>query len=193
MSGLPSLTMPSKTGLTCCKNPVPQPCQSPVQGPPEALRQPAPLIWACLHHLSTSHQARSGWRASLPGSASPSPSTQHLLTVSSVPETHRPGHMPLPTQIHAGDAGSMIHDLPAPAPHAAQVVLAPVVAGALLNRTFPRQVARAAAFTPLLAVAMTVAICASIIAASAGSIQSVGLPLLLAVTALHIGEHHPQP
>ena len=64
----------------------------------------------------------------------------------------------------------------------------PVVAGALLNRMFPRQVARAAAFTPLLAVAMTVAICASIIAASAGSIQSVGLPLLLAVTALHTGE-----
>ena len=72
--------------------------------------------------------------------------------------------------------------------HAAQVVLAPVVAGALLNRTFPRQVARAAAFTPLLAVAMTVAVCASIIAASAGSLQSVGLPLLLAVTALHTGE-----
>ena len=69
-----------------------------------------------------------------------------------------------------------------------QVVLVPVVAGALLNRMFPRQVARAAAFTPLLAVAMTVAICASIIAASAGSIQSVGLPLLLAVTALHTGE-----
>ena len=63
----------------------------------------------------------------------------------------------------------------------------PVVAGAALNHLFPKQVARAAAFTPLLAVATTVAICASIMAASAGSLRSVGLPLLAAVAALHTG------
>lgn len=68
-----------------------------------------------------------------------------------------------------------------------QVVLIPIATGAWLNHQFPKQVARASPFAPLLAVSMTVLICASIIAVNAAAVSTAGPRLLGGVAALHSG------
>ncbi|KAK9824692.1 hypothetical protein WJX72_012444 [[Myrmecia] bisecta] len=68
-----------------------------------------------------------------------------------------------------------------------QVVLAPVILGVALNQNFPRAVERAAPFAPLVAVAMIVLCCGSVMASNAAAVQQAGLKLLGAVLALHTG------
>ena len=67
------------------------------------------------------------------------------------------------------------------------MVLLPIAVGAWLNRQFPRQVARASPFAPLMAVTMTVLICSSILATNAAAVRTAGPRLLAAVAALHAG------
>lgn len=74
---------------------------------------------------------------------------------------------------------------------ALQVVLLPIAIGGWLNRQFPRQVARASPFAPLLAMTMTVLICGSILAVNASAVRTAGPRLLAAVAALHSGELVP--
>ncbi len=69
-----------------------------------------------------------------------------------------------------------------------QVVLLPIAIGGWLNRQFPKQVARASPFAPLLAMTMTVLICGSILAVNAAAVRTAGPRLLAAVAALHSGE-----
>lgn len=71
--------------------------------------------------------------------------------------------------------------------HTTQVVLLPIAAGAWLNRAFPAAVQRAAPFAPLVAVACTVAVCASVLARNAAAVTAAGPALLGAIAALHIG------
>jgi len=68
-----------------------------------------------------------------------------------------------------------------------QVVLLPVMAGAALNRFFPRQVARTRPFSPVVAVAIVAMICASVVAAQEGAIRRCGLQLVACVFGLHAG------
>lgn len=67
------------------------------------------------------------------------------------------------------------------------MVLLPIAAGAWLNRTFPAAVQRAAPFAPLVAVACTVAVCASVLARNAAAVTAAGPALLGAIAALHMG------
>lgn len=69
-----------------------------------------------------------------------------------------------------------------------QVVLLPIAIGGWLNRQFPKQVARASPFAPLLAMTMTVLICGSILAVNAAAVRTAGPRLLASVAALHSGE-----
>ena len=71
--------------------------------------------------------------------------------------------------------------------HSAQVVLLPIAAGAWLNRAFPAAVQSAAPFAPLVAVACTVAVCASVLACNAAAVSAAGPALLGAIAALHMG------
>lgn len=68
-----------------------------------------------------------------------------------------------------------------------QVVLLPVGLGAFLNQTFPSQMEKTAPFAPLLAVSMTVLICASVLAQNAAAVKQASLKLLAAVFTLHAG------
>jgi BASS family bile acid:Na+ symporter len=68
-----------------------------------------------------------------------------------------------------------------------QVVLLPVLLGAALNQTFPKQVERLAPLSALSAVLLIAAICGSVIAQNASAVASAGLRLLLAVGLLHAG------
>lgn len=68
-----------------------------------------------------------------------------------------------------------------------QVVLTPVVLGAVLNGFFPRAMQRIAPFAALVAVFTIALICGSVVAANAAAIPSAGGPLLLAVICLHSG------
>ncbi|MBM3845069.1 MAG: bile acid:sodium symporter family protein [Verrucomicrobia bacterium] len=68
-----------------------------------------------------------------------------------------------------------------------QVVVAPVLAGAVLTRLAPRMVARAMPACPPIAVIAIVLICSSIVARNATQIQESGLRILGAVVALHTG------
>lgn len=52
-----------------------------------------------------------------------------------------------------------------------QVVLGPVLLGAVLNQTCPKQVAKTAPYTPLLAVIAVALICGGIIAAGASAVR----------------------
>lgn len=70
-----------------------------------------------------------------------------------------------------------------------QVVLAPVLLGAVLNQQAPRAVARVSPFMPLLAVSMVVLICSSVIAQNAAAVRGAGVNLLAAIVALHAGAH----
>lgn len=69
------------------------------------------------------------------------------------------------------DAGAMLASC-------ASVVLAPVLAGAALAAIAPRAVAAFAPFAPLAAVLATVAICATVLAKSAGALIGAGSPQL---------------
>ena len=71
-----------------------------------------------------------------------------------------------------------------------QVVLAPVMAGAWLNMSFPGVVRRLKPFAPLLAAGMTVLVSASIVAQNAAAVKSAGLRLVLAVACLHLGKRY---
>jgi len=66
-----------------------------------------------------------------------------------------------------------------------QVVLLPVGLGAFLNQSFPDKMEKAAPFAPLLAVSMTVLICASVLAQNAAAVKQASVKLLGAVFALH--------
>ncbi|KAG7666725.1 hypothetical protein Ndes2437B_g08439 [Nannochloris sp. 'desiccata'] len=68
-----------------------------------------------------------------------------------------------------------------------QVVLLPVLLGAALNQTFPKQVERLAPLSALSAVLLIAAICGSVIAQNASAVASAGSRLLLAVAILHAG------
>lgn len=69
-----------------------------------------------------------------------------------------------------------------------QVVLAPVMLGAVLNQKAPRAVARVAPFMPLVAVSMVTLVCSSVIAQNAAAVRGAGFSLLTAIVALHAGE-----
>ena len=68
-----------------------------------------------------------------------------------------------------------------------QVVVLPILAGAMLKRWAPRLTARLLPVAPLLAVAMITLIAASIIGEGRDAILDAGVPLLLAVASLHTG------
>lgn len=69
----------------------------------------------------------------------------------------------------------------------AQVVLAPVVLGVLLNRYFPEQVARVAVISPLIASLTVALICASVVGRNAATVMLAGPTLLLSLLFLHSG------
>lgn len=71
-----------------------------------------------------------------------------------------------------------------------QVVLAPVMAGAWLNMSFPGIMRRLKPFAPLLAAGMTVLVSASIVAQNAAAVKNAGLRLVLAVACLHLGKKY---
>ena len=66
-----------------------------------------------------------------------------------------------------------------------QLVLAPVLAGALLNTYFPSFVTSAKAYMPFLATFMCCMIIGSMVGTNASLVAKAGLPILTAVTALH--------
>lgn len=68
-----------------------------------------------------------------------------------------------------------------------QVVLLPVLLGAALNQTFPKQVERLAPLSALSAVLLIAVICGSVISQNAAAVLSAGPQLLLAVALLHAG------
>eukprot|EP00891_Asterochloris_glomerata_P006302 jgi/Astpho2/6302/e_gw1.00089.16.1_t len=68
-----------------------------------------------------------------------------------------------------------------------QVVLAPVVLGAVLNQKAPRLVRFTAPFAPLVAVSMVVLVVASVMSQNAAAVKCAGPQLLGAVVALHTG------
>mmetsp|Transcript_2818 Transcript_2818/g.7448 ORF Transcript_2818/g.7448 Transcript_2818/m.7448 type:complete len:431 (+) Transcript_2818:198-1490(+) len=68
-----------------------------------------------------------------------------------------------------------------------QVVLAPVMVGAALNRFFPGPVARSRPFSPIIAILTVALICGSVVAQQADVIRSSGLQLLGCVFMLHAG------
>ena len=68
-----------------------------------------------------------------------------------------------------------------------QVVLLPVLLGAALNQTFPKQVQKLAPLSALSAVLLIAAICGSVIAQNASAVAAAGSRLLLAVGILHAG------
>ena len=68
-----------------------------------------------------------------------------------------------------------------------QVVLLPVLLGAALNQTFPKQVERLAPISALSAVLLIAFICGSVIASNAAAVAAAGPKLLLAVALLHSG------
>jgi BASS family bile acid:Na+ symporter len=68
-----------------------------------------------------------------------------------------------------------------------QVILLPVVLGALINRFAPRAVEKVKHGLPLVSVLVIALICASIIGANAGAVKDSALRLLGAVFALHVG------
>ena len=65
------------------------------------------------------------------------------------------------------------------------MVLAPVVAGAFLNQSFPRTVARAARLTPCIATLLIALIVGSTLGHSAEAAKRCGLHLLAVVFTLH--------
>lgn len=66
-----------------------------------------------------------------------------------------------------------------------QMVLAPVLAGAIMNQAFPRTTARVARVTPLAAIALIVLIIGSTLAANVETARASGAVLLSAVFCLH--------
>ena len=68
-----------------------------------------------------------------------------------------------------------------------QIVLLPVLIGAVANTRFPRTTARISAWTPLYAVLMVALICASVISRQAAVIFAAGPRLLAALLLLHGG------
>jgi len=68
-----------------------------------------------------------------------------------------------------------------------QMVVFPIVAGILLNTTFPKQVKMIAPFCPVVAVAAVSMICAAVVAQNAAEVLSVGPSVLVAVMLLHLG------
>lgn len=66
-----------------------------------------------------------------------------------------------------------------------QVVLAPLMIGAILNRSFPRAVKAASAVLPLVSVLAIVTICGAVVAANASALLSVGPRIIAAVAAMH--------
>jgi BASS family bile acid:Na+ symporter len=68
-----------------------------------------------------------------------------------------------------------------------QVVIAPVVAGLLINTYLPKLSAQVSAFTPLLCVILVALICGSVIGQTAASLVAAGPSLLAAVVSLHLG------
>jgi bile acid:Na+ symporter, BASS family len=68
-----------------------------------------------------------------------------------------------------------------------QVVLAPVVLGAVINRLAPRVVQRTQTVLPLVSVIVIALICSSIIGQSAAAVKAAAGPLLGAVATLHVG------
>lgn len=66
-----------------------------------------------------------------------------------------------------------------------QLVLAPVLVGALLNTYVPDLVTRAKAYMPFLATFMCCMIIGSMVGTNAALVAKAGLPILTAVTALH--------
>jgi bile acid:Na+ symporter, BASS family len=68
-----------------------------------------------------------------------------------------------------------------------QVVLLPVLLGAALNQSFPRQVERLAPLSALSAVLLVATICGSVISQNASAVMGVGPRLLGAIVALHAG------
>ena len=73
---------------------------------------------------------------------------------------------------------------------ALQVVLLPVIAGAALNTTFPKQVAALGPLSALSAVVLIALICGSVMAQNAADVIAAGPKLLACVFALHAGEWH---
>lgn len=68
-----------------------------------------------------------------------------------------------------------------------QVVLAPVLLGALANQRFPGAVARLSRFTPAVATLLVAVIVATTLAHSAAAVKASSLQLLRAVATLHAG------
>lgn len=68
-----------------------------------------------------------------------------------------------------------------------KVVVAPVVAGVLLNHFTPRLVRAVNPFAPLVSVIVIALICASIIGANRDALKEAALLLLTAVSLLHVG------
>lgn len=67
----------------------------------------------------------------------------------------------------------------------AQVVLLPLVAGALLKKAFPRAIAAILIVLPLISVLGITGICAGVVAANAHALVSVGPRLVAAIAAMH--------
>lgn len=67
----------------------------------------------------------------------------------------------------------------------AQVVIAPLVAGALLKRAFPMAVDKVVRVLPLISVIGVTLICGGVVAGSAGLLTAVGPRLVAAVACLH--------
>ncbi|QDZ24731.1 BASS sodium/metabolite symporter [Chloropicon primus] len=92
---------------------------------------------------------------------------------------------PLLTKLFAGalvpvNAGAMLWST-------AQIVLLPVLVGALANTSFPKTTAKVARCTPVYAVLMVALLCASVVARNASTIISAGPVLFMALVALHSG------
>jgi len=68
-----------------------------------------------------------------------------------------------------------------------QVVVAPVVAGVVLNRLLPATVERVLPFAPLVSVVLIALVCGSIIGQNASAVRESGPRLLAAVAVLHAG------
>lgn len=68
----------------------------------------------------------------------------------------------------------------------AQVVLLPLLFGALVNRIWPQAVRTVGIVLPLISVISVTLICAGVVAANASALLSVGPMLILAVAAMHV-------
>lgn len=67
----------------------------------------------------------------------------------------------------------------------AQVVLAPLALGAILNRLMPQAISAVAMVLPLISVIGVTLICSAVVAANAAALSQVGFTLVVAVACLH--------